>query len=71
MVEQSFHVLTSPHKYNLSSNCLTLTIGNVDVFDGGLYEVFVSTRAGEDSSIIAVTVTGGWFHFLDCTCTVV
>ena len=55
------------NKYNFSSNCLALMIGNVNVFDGGLYEVFVSTRAGEDSSRMAVTVTGGWFHFLDCT----
>ena len=54
-------------KYNFSSNCLTLMIDNVNVVDGGLYEVFVSTRAGEDSGRMAVTVTGGWLHFLDCT----
>ena len=51
-------------KYNFSSNCLTLTIVNVNASDGGLYEVFVSTRAGEDSSRIAVTIRGGLLHLL-------
>ena len=49
-------------KSNFSSNCLTLAIGNVNASDGGLYEVFVSTRAGEDSSRIAVTISEGLLH---------
>ena len=56
-------------KYNFSSNCLTLTIDNMNASDGGLYEVFVSTRAGEDSSRIAVTIRGGLSYTCYCNCT--
>ena len=46
-------------KYRFSAHCLTLTIGDASISDGGLYEVFVFTRAGENSSRIAVIITGG------------
>ena len=58
-------------KYNFSSNCLTLTIDNVNASDGGLYEIFVSTRAGEDSSRIAVTIGEGLLHANNKRCCVV
>ena len=46
-------------RYNFSSNCLTLTISNVIASDGGLYEVFASTRAGNGSGRMVLTVTEG------------
>ena len=51
-------------RYNFSSNCLTLTISNVTASDGGLYEVFASTRAGNGSGKIILKVSGGYMHFI-------
>ena len=51
-------------RYSFSSNCLTLTISNVTASDGGLYEVFASTRAGNGSGKIILKVSGGYMHFI-------